>query len=164
MRVALTGTPGTGKTSISEKLEGFSIVHLTEYMKERDIGEERIELEVRPERLRKAVNNDFEDEEDVIFEGHLAHHLDVDYCIVLRCEPDELLERLKKRDYSPEKVHQNVESETIDIVLQEAVQKQERVKEIDTTGNSVKESAELVQKAVESKETGYGDIDWTDSI
>lgn len=164
MRVALTGTPGTGKTSVSNHIEGFEVVHLTEYMKEKDIGEQRIELEVRPEKLREVISEDFSDEKNVIFEGHLAHHLDTDYCIVLRCNPEELKERLKDRGYRPQKIHENIESETIDIILQEAVQSQDNVMEIDTTGNSVEKSAEEVEEAISSQETGYGEVDWTGQI
>lgn len=164
MKVALTGTPGTGKTTISNHLEGFEVVHLTEYMREKGIGEQKEELQVRPEKLRKIISAEFDDGENVVFEGHLSHHLDVDYCIVLRCNPDELGKRLSKRSYTPQKIHENVESEVIDIILQEAVHNQEKVFEIDTTGNNVDETVELVKDAIEKEKTGYGNVDWTGSL
>ena len=164
MRVALTGTPGTGKTSISESLEDFEVVHLTDYIKDKSIGDTGEEIEVRPEKLREAIDRDFSDKKNIVFEGHLSHHLDVDLCIVLRCEPEELRERLRKRPYSAQKVEENVQSEIIDIILQESVQSQENIKEIDTTSKTVEESALLVRNTIENRETGYGDVDWTGAL
>jgi len=36
MIVALTGTPGTGKSSVSQKIEGWNILNLSEFVREND--------------------------------------------------------------------------------------------------------------------------------
>ena len=160
MKVALTGTPGTGKTSIAEQFD-CQVINLTEFVKRRGLGEENGEFEVDISAMAEELENEISDNEDVIIEGHLAHHFSSDYCVVLRCEPSELKKRLQNRDYSEEKTQENVESEALDVILSEAVAKQENIIEVDTTGNTVKETFEQVNKKIEKGDTGYGEVDWS---
>lgn len=162
MKVGLTGTPGTGKTTVSKLLD-FEVIHLNEYMHENSIGREieNGELEVDIDELKQDQP---EASEDVIIEGHLSHFLDLDYCIVLRTRPDVLRERLEARDYSSEKVGDNVESEKLDIILSQAVRDQEKVFEVDTTDKTPEEVADIVEDAVRNKEERYGKVDWQEFI
>ncbi|MFB6099764.1 MAG: adenylate kinase family protein [Candidatus Nanohalobium sp.] len=165
MVIALTGTPGTGKTTVSEKLEeGFEVVDLTKFLEEKDIGREVDgEREVRiGEMLEELEGEIFSD--DTVVEGHLAHHLPADVCIVLRCRPDILKERLSSRPYPDSKVRENVESEKIDIILTEAVKNQETVIEIDTTEKSVEETVEEIKEKLDERENDYGNVDWSEFI
>lgn len=163
MKIGLTGTPGTGKTTIAEHLD-IETVHLNEYMRENDIGEEdeNGELEVDLEELRE--NQPEASEQDLLIEGHLAHHLDLDYCIVLRTRPDVLRERLEERNYSNEKVNDNVESEKLDLILSQAVQEQQKVFELDTTDFSIQEASRRIMEAVKNREERYGEVDWKSFI
>jgi adenylate kinase len=164
--ITLTGTPGTGKTTVSEKLgdQGFEILDLTEFLDEEDIGEEvNGEREVRIEEMVEKLNQkDFS--QDTVIEGHLAHHFPSDICIVLRCRPDLLEGRLLGRDYFDRKVEENVEAEKLDIVLTEAVQNQETVIEIDTSDKSVQDTVEEIVEKVEEGESDYGNVDWSKYI
>ena len=165
MKIAITGTPGTGKTTVTDQLDiNYHVVHLTEYIRENNLGEpvEGV-TEVDTEKLKTKIAEEFESE-DVIFEGHLAHHLEVDQCIVLRCNPEILEERLSERDYSDEKVAENLEAEALDVILSEAVQMHENVFEIDTTDKTVDEVTEEVEESIENKKTGYGKVDWSESF
>ena len=161
MKIGLTGTPGTGKTTLANKLP-FDIVHLNEYMRENDIGEEieNGELEIDLEELKQ--NQPEASGKDLLIEGHLSHFLDLDYCIVLRTNPETLENRLNKRDYSEEKVRENVESEALDVILSQAVQNQDKVFEIDTTNKTPEETAEKIIEALENREERKGVVDWTD--
>jgi len=163
MIIALTGTPGTGKTSVADQLKSeYRVIGLTEFVKERGLGEENGEFEVDVDAMVEALDEEIDENEDSLIEGHLAHHFPADFCVVLRCEPGELEERLSGREYSAEKVEENLESEALDIVLQEAVEKQQRVIEIDTTGREASEVAEEVNERIEEKDTGFGEVDWSD--
>ncbi len=166
MIVTLTGTPGTGKTTVSEKVaeEGFEVVHLTEYFEENDIGEEKAgEREVRVgQMVDSLVSENFSG--DVMIEGHLAHHFPSDVCVVLRCRPDVLEERLSDRDYSDRKIEENLEAEKLDIILSETVQNQETVIELDTTERSVNQSGDQIIRKVEEGKSDYGDVDWTSFV
>lgn len=161
MIIALTGTPGTGKTSVAEELEGFEVIDLTKFVKERGLGEEGNEFEVDVETMVEALDQEIDSEKDVLIEGHLAHHFPADFCAVLRCNPEELRKRLSQRDYTEEKIEENVESEVLDVVLSEAVEEQGKIIEIDTTGRDAEEAAAEVERRIEEQETGYGDVDWT---
>ncbi len=166
MIIALTGTPGTGKTTIAESLgdKGFEIIDLTEFVKERGLGEPGEEFEVDIPEMVKTLEQEVDMQKDVVVEGHLAHHFKADFCIVLRCNPEELRKRLSERDYSEQKIEENVESEILDVVLSEAVGKQKNVVEIETTNkNAVRVADEIIDK-IESGETGFGDVDWTDYL
>ncbi|MFB6116321.1 MAG: adenylate kinase family protein [Candidatus Nanosalina sp.] len=164
MKIGVTGTPGTGKSTISKQLDG-RVVDLKEYLEEKDLGEvnEDGEIEVEIEELRENTPEEPADR-DLILEGHLAHFLDLDYCVVLRCRPDVLRERLEKRDYSSEKVEENIESEKMDLILSQAVRNQEKVFEVDTTGKDVEEVVDEVRKGIENREESYGVVDWSEFI
>lgn len=167
MRVVITGTPGTGKTTVSEKLkEDFEVIHLTEFIKNNDLGFKNTEnvQEVDLDKMKEKFNSKYGDEEDLVIEGHLSHFIQADLCIVLRCHPETLRTRLSQRDYSTSKINENVESEMIDRILLEAVDLQDKVYEIDTTEKNPEESLEQIKQAIESKEENYGNIDWMDSI
>lgn len=164
MIVALTGTPGTGKTSVAGELagNGFEVIDLTEFVKQRGLGEETGNgFEADTDAMVEALQEELENRSNVIVEGHLAHYFPADYCVVLRFEPGELRQRLEKRGYSDEKIDENVESEALDIILQEAVEKQENVIEVDTTGRNVEDVVEEVEERIEEGDTGYGGIDWS---
>ncbi|MFP8889226.1 adenylate kinase family protein [Natrialbaceae archaeon A-CW2] len=154
MRVAVTGTPGTGKTTATRLLEdriqdgaeervphesgaldGFEVVHLNEVLES-----EGLYTDVDADRDSKvadleALEAHLEGRDDVIIESHLAHHLPVDRVAVLRCAPESLESRLLERGETEAKARENVESEALDVILAEAVDRHglESVYEIDTT-------------------------------
>lgn len=162
MIVTVTGTPGTGKTTVSEHLKDFySVIDLTEFVRERGLGEEREEFEVNIEEMVDALKAEIDRDGDYLVEGHLAHHLPSGYCIVFRCNPEKLEERLSERDYSAKKVQDNAESEALDLILQEALEKQENIIEIDTTGMEPGEVASEIRERIQGDETGYGEVDWS---
>lgn len=163
MKIAVTGTPGTGKTTLSQlyEEEGLEVIHLTEYVKEKGLGEEgEKEFEVNVEEMRASLG---EKDFDVV-EGHLAHHVPVDVCVVLRTRPDVLRERLDERDYPEQKVEENIQSEILDVVLSEAVENQETVVEVDSTEKDADEVFEEIKRKVEKGENDYGNFDWTEYL
>ncbi|MFT4892899.1 MAG: adenylate kinase [Candidatus Nanohaloarchaea archaeon] len=165
MIVALTGTPGTGKTSVAEEMEGFETLDLTEFVKKHGLGENgESEFEVNITDMREKLEEEIDQDKDIVIEGHLAHHFPADYCVVLRCAPEELEKRLRKRDYSDEKINENIESEMLDIILTEAVAVRENVIEIDTTDRELVETTQRIKEKLRNDETGYGKIDWTDRL
>ncbi|MFB6147861.1 MAG: adenylate kinase family protein, partial [Candidatus Nanohaloarchaea archaeon] len=161
MEIVLTGTPGTGKSSVAEELKerGYRVIDLAEFARRRELGEERKEFEVDVPAMVEELEKELDEDEDTVIEGHLAHYYPADLCVVLRCRPDRLRERLEKRDYSDEKVNENVESEALDIILQQAIERQESIIELDTTERDPEDVAVEVEERVEKGDTGYGDVD-----
>jgi adenylate kinase len=102
--------------------------------------------------------------DDVVLDGHISHLLEPDAVVVLRCAPDVLRSRLEERGWSDEKIRENVESETLDIVLAEAVEVNAPVSEFDTTEATPEETAKRVVRALEDGEESVGVVDWSDSM
>ncbi|RDZ40761.1 adenylate kinase [Haloferax sp. Atlit-47N] len=137
MRVVVTGTPGTGKTTATERVAAdldLDVVHLNRLVKDEGLWTERDD-----ERDTLVVDLDAARDElgdwDGIVESHLAHHFEADRVVVLRCRPDILEQRLLDRGEAEAKARENRESEALDVILGEAVEfhGEESVYEIDTT-------------------------------
>lgn len=167
MHVALTGTPGTGKTSVAAALSkerDAAVIAVNDLIGDMDTetDTERDATMVDPERLRAA----FEQADvpgNAIVEGHLAHHLPVDVTVVLRCHPHELEERLKQKGWRERKVQENVEAEALDVILGEAIQERDTVIEIDTTGKEPAEAARQLADILKKEtfeEYAPGHVSW----
>jgi len=159
----LTGTPGTGKTSIGRELsnKGYSIIYLNDC-----VGDDYLRLEegckvVDPLVLGEKIKNSLKP--GCVVEGHLAHLLGIaGVVIVLRTAPDVLRFRLTEKGFSNPKSEENVEAEALDVVLIEALELHKQVFEIDTTEQSAAESASNVIKIMEGETTGFtpGTVSW----
>lgn len=173
-RVVVTGTPGTGKTSAIEALEEDSattldleIVHLNELVRDEDLWDERDEERDSLVADLDAVAERLADREDVLVESHLAHHLDADTVIVLRCHPEELERRLVERGESDSKAKENAESEALDVLLSEAVEKHglENVYEIETTDRDPEAvAAEISAVIAGERDPSAGQVDYLDYL
>jgi len=153
MKVALTGTPGTGKTAISMMLSeryGVRIIDLNGVIRthayyagwDSDRGCLIVDLTALKAHL-------FPD--DVLLEGHLSHHLAVDRVIVLRTNPVVLRRRLHQKGFSNEKVDENVQAEILDVVLTEALAaNDDNVYELESTG-ALDQSAQLAWEIIQGQ-------------
>jgi len=146
MIIAITGTPGTGKTTLSKILSKrieADIISVSDFVKKSHLYESYdralktyiVDEKKLAKELERYIKTEFKDK-NVIVEGHLSHYLKkgfVDLCIVLRCSITELNKRLSKRKYSKAKIKENLESEIFDICEEEAREFQKVVVLIDTT-------------------------------
>lgn len=169
LRIALTGTPGCGKTSVSKILEqkGFCVLHLTEFIQNQnvsvDFDNERSCLIVDMDDLEfhicayearlcgmadsSALFSSADNAYVLIIESHMAHHI-CDISFVLRTNPLHLPERLKDRNYSDQKIEENCAAEELDVILCESYEWCKSAFEIDTTEKSIKEVAETVESLI----------------
>ena len=63
MIISLTGTPGTGKTSVAGEFKDFRIIDLTEFVKERELGEQEEEFEVDVEEMVEELEEEIDPED-----------------------------------------------------------------------------------------------------
>ena len=163
-KIAVTGTPGTGKTTVARHLadeldaEYFDVTGAVREGASAGYDDERGVPVADVDALREVAP------EDAILDGHIAHLLEPDAVVVLRCRPDVLRSRLEERGWSDEKINENVESETLDIVLAEAVETDTPVFEFDTTDATPDETTERIVRALEEDDERVGVVDWSDHI
>ena len=115
LRLAITGTPGTGKTALSTALEGlFEVIEIEKIAEELDLLGE-VDDGSRPLDVEELVKKlDWQKAQSPInIEGHLSHLLPVDAIIVMRCHPEVVDARLSARSYSVQKIQDNVEVEML---------------------------------------------------
>ncbi|WP_121823485.1 adenylate kinase family protein [Halostella salina] len=168
MRVAVTGTPGTGKTTATDRLDtALDVVHLNDVVREEglydDVDEERDSVIVDID----AVADWLGDRDDVVVDSHLAHHLDADRVVVLRCHPEELERRLRDRGEPPAKAEENAESEALDVILAEAVDAhgEANVYEIDATDRDPDAVAAAIEAVVAGeREPSAGTVSFVDYL
>lgn len=167
--VAVTGTPGTGKTSALTQIAAqtdLSVIHLNEVIQNQELYTERDtdrdSLVADLEAVRTHLG-----EWDGILESHLAHHFSADRVVVLRCEPNELVSRLEERGEPLPTARENAESEALDVVLSEAIEEHgsDAVYEIDTTDSDPATVAdEILAVRRGDREPTAGTVDYTEYL
>lgn len=151
--IAVTGTPGTGKSSVCTAL-GLAYMDLNGVIEElglyTGVDPERGSLIADLDRLREYVRQQTE-QPLLILEGHLAHLLEPEVAIVLRASPLVLAGRLEQKGFPPQKIQENVEAEALDVILAEAVDLCGVVYEVDTSALSVEEVAAIVHAVINAE-------------
>ena len=170
--ISITGTPGTGKTSAAEiigRKTDYRVLDVNKVAKSEDVDytedQERKTMAVDVGSLKRALEEKVSGR--TVLEGHLSHHYDSDMVVVLRAHPEELEKRLENKEWGKKKIEENVESEAMDIILQESVHiHDENVYEIDTTDKSIEQVAEEIISLMEDEESREkhrpGTIDWSE--
>ncbi len=148
MIIAVTGTPGTGKDAVSkivgEKL-GFDLIDLNKVAKEEGFFLEYDKKRKCDVADIKKLNSEIKKiKQDSVIQSHYSHELDADLVIVLRTSPGELRKRLEKRGWFKGKIEENIEAEIMEVCKSDALEKNEKVFEVDTTEKKPEESAEEV--------------------
>ncbi|MDO5859265.1 adenylate kinase family protein [Methanobrevibacter sp.] len=171
--VFISGTPCTGKTTVSEVLASSlncKLIKINDLAIENDfvlgIDDEKGYKIIDIDALEGKVSQIIESSDElIIFEGHLAHLCNgADKIIVLRVRPEILRERLEARNYSEAKIRENLEAEAMGVCTAEAYDIYgESVCEIDASDLTVDEIVELLTDVVDGKtDFPVGEIDFMD--
>lgn len=173
MMIIITGTPGVGKSSVTQYLKqqrpDAKIISINSLLEDYDlnlgIDEKRGYKIVDTESMIPIVDQIKHENKDklIIFEGHLAQdYPGADKVIILRCNPVELKNRLSCRNWADRKVHENVSSEILGVCSQESYDTyNDIIQEIDTTDKSVADVGNIILDIIDEKQTySYGDIDY----
>ena len=161
MIIALTGTPGVGKHTVSAyvaKKTGYKIVDINLLLRKKHISE------ISVERLNKLVSPLISSNELIV--SHMAHLLKskkIDFFVVLRCDPRILIKRLKRRGYSDKKIKENAMFEAIDGEYVESIDLHKNVIQIDNSSNYVRTS-EFVIKLLSGEKIRGDNVDYSKYI
>jgi adenylate kinase len=131
--IVITGTPGTGKSTLAVKLAkelGFDRLDISKHYKTLSVGYNTKKqcFDVDVAKLEELVQEKLKSvEKGLIVDSHIAHLLPkVDICVVLTCSNLKMLEkRLLERGYSPQKIRENLDAEIFQVCLVEAKEKHE---------------------------------------
>ncbi|MBI2549689.1 AAA family ATPase [Candidatus Woesearchaeota archaeon] len=144
----VTGTPGTGKTTLAKKLSlllSYTHFDVGSFVKNAHIYSSydrkrhtyvvdeaklaRSRIKVRQKALRGGRKG-------IILDSHMSHYLPkkyADLCLVARCSLKTLQHRLRRKGYSQAKVRENLNAEIFDTCLSEAKEMGHRIVAFDTT-------------------------------
>jgi len=120
-RLALTGTPGTGKSTVAQMLssDGYEVITVESLAEQYGLSGEIDPSDgvrvIDTGALQDVLAPAWESSPDgvVVVDGHLSHHLPCDAVAVLRCSPEIIESRLVSRGYSADKVQANYEWELL---------------------------------------------------
>lgn len=160
MIISLTGTPGTGKTSVGKKLAEFMDYGLVSV---NDLAEKEWLIKgLDKGRETKVIDTDglraMDVEGNKIIEGHLSHFIPSDLIVVLRTNPEELRARLVKKGWGKEKIQENLEAEILGVCSSEARAENKNIIEVDTSGKRPEEVAKELKAMITSGKSE--EIDW----
>ena len=126
--ILLSGTPGVGKTTISDllRLKGYTVFNLNDFIIKHGLyfgyDHSRESVIIDENVLKAKIEKELEQFPELLFiEGHTSEIVPMEFvkfAFILRCKPSILRERLSlTRDYSHSKIEENVQAEIMDECL-----------------------------------------------
>ena len=171
--IFITGTPCTGKTTVSEvlsdklncrliKVNDLAIENGFVLGIDEDKGYKIIDIDALNDKVSEIISSS---DELIVFEGHLAHLCSgADKVVVLRVRPEILRVRLEGRDYSESKIRENLEAEALGVCTAEAFDEYgDKISEIDASELSINEVVDFIEEIISDKrEFPVGEVDFMD--
>ncbi|HLC58402.1 MAG TPA: adenylate kinase family protein [Candidatus Nanoarchaeia archaeon] len=159
MIIIVTGSVGSGKTTISKELAGklkAKYLDVNNFIKDNKLRGKYIkkldtyEVDVKKlvKLLIKVIKNS---KNSLVIDSHLSHYIPkiyVDYCVVCECDLKVLKKRLKERSYSDVKIKENLDSQIFDVCKIEAIEEGHNLIVIDTTRDNVNKCVKKIIKLV----------------
>lgn len=156
MILGIGGTPGTGKTVVAKLLAkriGVRCVELSKLVKEKRLytswDGKRKSFVVSRQKLLREFRKIKKANENLIVDGHFVEEIRPDVTVVLRCRPDVLEKRLRKRKYPAEKIRENVLAEILDVCAVDAG----NPVEIETHNRTPKQVVKLLERIWRGQKT-----------
>ena len=174
IRLAITGNPGVGKHTstkfLCEKLGGLKIIDINKIIIDNNaflLNDDLYGKEVDRKKTLKLIRDELKKGGDIVIIGHLVPYVlkpdGIDLVVVMRRSPYEIIKTFEDREYSPEKIRENVASEILGISFYDALKTfgKSKVIEFDATGKTPQQSAEEIVSLLQNKlKREIGMIDW----
>jgi adenylate kinase len=173
--IAISGTPGTGKSAVGNLLANqlnAEVIELGQVVKERQFhyGEdpERDSLIANIDSLQEYMVNRFQKSEKlIVVSGHFADLVPEEYLkilVILRCHPITLTQRLRTRQWPKKKTLENIQAEILGECTSQGLAQHDHRKifEIDTTDTTIEAVVTIIKQIAAGKGNKYmvGKISW----
>jgi len=171
MMIVITGTPGTGKTTLGSRLANIltaSYVDVADLVEAEGLYEE-VDVErgskiVDLARVRRKLRGLAQKTGKLVVSSHVpdvAYRSDVDLVVVLRLHPCELKKRLEGLGWPTRKVKENVAAEALATCLRDAVAYygEDVVRELNVTHLSIEVAVSWLVEVVKGVKKG-DKVDW----
>ena len=168
VNLVITGNPGVGKHTIADLFlkqnSSYQIFDINKFAIEKGLGEETDDgIEVDTKKLKNEIQK-LNLEKSLII-GHLAPYvldeLNVEFVIILRKNPYELVKIYEKRKYQNQKIKENAGSEVLGVIANDSITSfgKEKSFEVDATDKTPEVILKRIQDIMNNQESG-DIVDW----
>ena len=168
MNLIITGNPGVGKhTTADVFMKGnseYQLIDINKFAIEKGFTEKSEDgFEVDTTRLKDELQKLIS--KRTLFVGHLAPYVldesKIDFVIVLRKNPYQLIEIYEERGYQESKKKQNTGSEILGVIANDAITSfgQEKTFEIDATDKTPEKVVDVMNNLIKNQ-IGGDVVDW----
>ncbi|GAB6944881.1 adenylate kinase family protein [Vulcanisaeta sp. JCM 14467] len=174
VRLLITGSPGVGKTTVAMELSkalNATLININEVIRPLLKWDPGLSTNyvIDEKRARELIKGRLSGLDSYIIDTVAINLIDrelIDWCIVLRLNPVELMRRLLLRNWPRCKVVENVLAEVVGSSLSMAIDLfgKDRVIEVDTTNKGVQDIVKYIISHVSSGNSVIGVVDWLDVL
>ena len=171
MSFVITGNPGVGKHTITKEVSlilNHIVIDINEIAKDFHLFEKNDETnDVDVKKLERILQKKIKSNSIIV--GHLAPYVlnsdQISKVIVLRRNPYELIPIYEKRNYSKNKIKDNLGSEALGVIFYDSISKfgHKKTLQIDVTNQSINESVKKVIDAIKG-EIQSDEVDWLTTL
>ncbi len=170
MSIVITGNPGVGKHTLAKKISKrmkLSIIDINKIAKDSGLFKRNNDTnDIDVEELEKILKQ--KTSKNNVIVGHLAPYVlkkeQVKIMIVLRRNPYDLISVYKDRKYSEKKIIENIGSEILGVITNDAINKfEEKIFQINVSEKTIIEVVENTIKVI-MNERGNEEVDWLELV
>ena len=168
VNLVITGNPGVGKHTIADLFlkqnSSYQIFDINKFAIEKGLGEQTDDgIEVDTKKLKNEIQK--LNLEKLLIVGHLAPYVldesNIEYVIILRKNPYELIKIYEKRKYQNSKIKENAGSEVLGVIANDSITSfgKEKSFEVDATDKTPEIILKRIQDIINNQESD-DIVDW----
>ena len=168
VNLVITGNPGVGKHTIADLFvkqnSSYQIFDINKFAIEKGLGEQTDDgIEVDTKKLKNEIQK--LNLEKLLIVGHLAPYVldesNIEFVIILRKNPYELIKIYEKRKYQNPKIKENSGSEVLGVIANDSITSFGKKKsfEVDATDKTPEIILKRIQDIMNNQESG-DIVDW----